>query len=829
MRYLNLARNSKSLFYVKQSDNVNQKFKLSVKLDDSWMIKSNSYWTYVINKEKKLPLQGWKIHLSVVVEEAQDLLNTVVPYLIEREISFKYIPNINAVIYRNSKYADRSESGKFITIYPQNIDEFATLLSDLKDLTKNFKEGPYILSDQAWQESNVYFRYGGFAPLYLEKNGEKVPAIYDEHRNLIEDQRVPYYRKPSFVKDPDIFKKNYFAEEEDFKPLLRYKIIGALHFSNAGGVYLGKKNGIKYVIKEGRKKAGLDANLLDGFSRVQREAKNLKLLINVPQVVNIRDEFTAWRHHYLVEDYIEGDTLEDILPEKFPFIKNEVNEANNYKEWVMSILLQLENTVSEIRKIGLAIGDLSLSNLLIDKDNKLHLIDLESAGLKNDSYVPGLTTVGFVSNNVKTFAEADRFALMRIAYYLFLPIEPVSDLTDDLHKQEDWIKQRFGQDVVKYLQHLKTNVHVENKKPLFIDHYLQVLDKDLQINTASEFRTKMCNGIINSLEYNSPTLFLGNNVEGITAYSFAYGISGLLDVVRQENKIPSQLSTWIRRHFGQLEKISEHTSQLGLMTGLCGISLELEKLEILDLADKIDQNVQINFDLKDQDISLESGLAGIGLYFKHKNKRDLVKEISDELKKRWKEINSLKDEDVGLLTGWGGVSLFFWEIGNRRFAQKILDNILTERISNENNLQVNDYSRGFLRVIPYLEDGVAGLALLLHKFMREDTELSLKYKNIYQKMIQSSYNYCTYQASVVSGLSGNLPVAVMQAKDGDPSLLEYTLDGLNNFLLKNDDGVFIPGRFGYKLELNYYYGSSGLLGMLELLKDGKKEFSWLPL
>ena len=97
--------------------------------------------------------------------------------------------------------------------------------------------------------------------------------------------------------------------------------------------------------------------------------------------------------------------------------------------------------------------------------------------------------------------------------------------------------------MVKYLQHLKTNVHIENKKPLFIDHYLQVPNKDLQINTASEFRIKICNGIINSLEYNSPTLFLGNNVEGITAYSFAYGISGLLDVVRQENKIPSQLST----------------------------------------------------------------------------------------------------------------------------------------------------------------------------------------------------------------------------------------------------------------------------------------------
>lgn len=79
----------------------------------------------------------------------------------------------------------------------------------------------------------------------------------------------------------------------------------------------------------------------------------------------------------------------------------------------------MKQIIGEVHSHGIAIGDLSLSNVLVTADNTVRLIDLENAGLVHQKYTPGLTTPGFVSAGAKTFKEADDFALMRLAYYLF--------------------------------------------------------------------------------------------------------------------------------------------------------------------------------------------------------------------------------------------------------------------------------------------------------------------------------------------------------------------------------------------------------------------------
>ncbi|MBT8876959.1 hypothetical protein BTH84_09625, partial [Lactobacillus delbrueckii subsp. bulgaricus] len=99
------------------------------------------------------------------------------PCLIKQKVSFKFQSSLEQYVESNSKYADRGESGKFITVYPRGEEEFACLLAELQKLTETFALGPYILSDQNWQESNVYFRYGGFKLLYLvNAAGERIPA-----------------------------------------------------------------------------------------------------------------------------------------------------------------------------------------------------------------------------------------------------------------------------------------------------------------------------------------------------------------------------------------------------------------------------------------------------------------------------------------------------------------------------------------------------------------------------------------------------------------------------------------------------------------------------
>ena len=63
---------------------------------------------YMLNKnEQNSPDQGWKIHITAVPTEAQEELYAVSKYLINNNISFKFIPTIDKLIDRNSK--NRSE------------------------------------------------------------------------------------------------------------------------------------------------------------------------------------------------------------------------------------------------------------------------------------------------------------------------------------------------------------------------------------------------------------------------------------------------------------------------------------------------------------------------------------------------------------------------------------------------------------------------------------------------------------------------------------------------------------------------------------------------
>lgn len=66
----------------------------------------------------RLPSQGWKIHVSSCLDNAEEILGAVWEYCIARNIAFKFICSLDMLFLRNSKYAHRGSSGKFITIFP---------------------------------------------------------------------------------------------------------------------------------------------------------------------------------------------------------------------------------------------------------------------------------------------------------------------------------------------------------------------------------------------------------------------------------------------------------------------------------------------------------------------------------------------------------------------------------------------------------------------------------------------------------------------------------------------------------------------------------------
>lgn len=304
MRYLRYVSHNEK-YYIPSTDKANESMLIAPDLPDLWSKKSDDHWTYCFKKNVTLPIQGWKIHVTTNINEAQHTLDLIAPFLIGQDIPFKYVSSIWELTLTNSKYGDRGSSGKFITVYPKDETQFIFLLDELDDLTKKIPKGPYILSDKRWKDGNIYFRYGAFVEMYVYDGAAKIPAIKDLSGKYIPDSRGPFYVIPTFIGEPkEIQNMDKEREEENiiYSPINDYKIKSALHFSNGGGVYLAEhlKSKKQVVLKEGRPGAGLDAQGRDAVKRIEHEIEMLKKLSGLDCIVEYYNTIKAWEHTFLV-------------------------------------------------------------------------------------------------------------------------------------------------------------------------------------------------------------------------------------------------------------------------------------------------------------------------------------------------------------------------------------------------------------------------------------------------------------------------------------------------------------------------------------------------
>ncbi|MDR0626924.1 MAG: hypothetical protein LBG11_06655, partial [Bifidobacteriaceae bacterium] len=262
-------------------------------------------------------------------------------------VSFKCVPTRSQLFQRNAKYAPREASGKFITIYPPDNPSFVSLLNCLDQRVGGY-EGPYILSDVRWGAGPVYFRYGGFSPMWTQDDrGQTVPAIRAPSGELVPDVRGASFTVPDFAEIPraiaPLVRERLNPTDDGLSLGLRpYSPSSALHFSNGGGVYLAvdEATGQRVVLKEGRKHAGLDSSLRDALTRVMHEYSMLKALASVERVVNPREVIHLGEHVFLAEDYLDGPTLDKWVAMNYPYYPGASLEA--YSESALSILHDME-------------------------------------------------------------------------------------------------------------------------------------------------------------------------------------------------------------------------------------------------------------------------------------------------------------------------------------------------------------------------------------------------------------------------------------------------------------------------------------------------------
>ncbi|WP_251943814.1 class III lanthionine synthetase LanKC [Staphylococcus sp. Marseille-Q5304] len=799
---------------------------------------SGAHWVSLSNHNQNLPEQGWKIHISTNLKTAKQTLDSVAELMFSENVSFKYVKSMHELILKDSKYGDRSSSGKFITIYPSSTDQFIDLLFKLKEKLSYLPKGPYILNDKRWYESNIYFRYGGFIPKTLYRNGEFLDAIEDLNGNLIEDQRKPFYSIPDFIEEPNQIKKMDIETGDDYKRtnLDDYSIKEALHFSNGGGVYLAshEKWG-EVILKEGRPYVASDLDDVDAFKRIHNEGETLKKLTTSQYPVKIYDDFVAWEHKFIVEEYIHGDSLTFWIVNNYPFSSSEKNEE--YVKSSIKMLNDLIKSIEEIHSHGIGFGDLQPANIMVTPEERVRLIDFETAGPVKGS-IASVMTPGFIGDPKMCKEQSDWFAVSRIAKQMFIPIGSVQDISHNLEKIHiKWIEKVFGLEALNIIKKIEKICNKHNSIPMkqLIDS-VEISVREFNLNLVKE---KLINSIKKDLK-SGESLIHGDIRQyemNSGKWNVLTGGFGVIMALKRANEWDEKLSYWIEN----IEDEFLMNLEDGLYTGKMGICNVLIETNYIEKAKKLVETIDIYS--KKHDISIASGLSGLGLgflsiYYEFKDEFYLnqCKQVAKLL-----ESNFIKNipiytfdydiVDKGLLTSWAGASLFMTSLykvtGEKKWlviSKKMLERELNNTLFDEDGLLQTDDD---FRVLPYLSSGGSGLAIPIIAI--QNIENSNEWIQELKGIAKIAHSKTFYNAGLFQGSTGILAIShlldnYLNRKD----LVNASLFTLNLFLIETDDCLYVPGDSCFRVSSDIMSGAAGLLTVIQDIISGS-HFSWVPL
>lgn len=833
---------------------------------EQWGVRSDGHWTYVNCLMYSFPPQGWKIHITSTIYDAQNVLYDVAEYLFVKSISFKYLSSRTCFIQANGKYADRLESGKFITIYPSSEHIFIQLLKDLKTIVCKYDDGPYILTDKQWQNSNVFFRYGALKPRF--SNEKNVPVIVTPQGDLIPDKELPLYSLPSFVDEPIYVKENnYFIEYSNGK-LTDYQIDSAVHFSNNGGVYLASRNGKKYILKEGRKNVGVsDRSCLDAFHRIKHEYQILRSLSPLSDVVNAVDCFDVWNHAFLVENFFEGRDLQQYIAMEFPFdgCSARTDCSDSYWRGCKEIATKLESAIAKMHGIGFAVGDLSLSNVLINDSLEIKLIDFEAAKKLSQDFQVDIATPGFTNDAVCNYEQQDWYAFAVIVHRLFVPICPLYYLALSLLFCQDYMVQKhFGNEAVSFLRSVRSRML--GLTPLlshgpFIDKALQACDKLLDPENIETFMRLLYKGIVSGLDLRGEYPVKGDiSMYGdeMSKYSIGSGFAGVSLALLKSSCLEN--SEWFyaiarEKYISVLRKLKDGMSfRAGLFNGTVGVAMAAYEVFSCEECHKMLSYIgisHIDYLAGIDDYSLYSGLSGIGMALlslgasRNSHEEKMLSYILSKVYERCdcgltsQDMLSSK-ADFTLMKGWLGAGLFLWKASLcrkddalRSRAESIFRLTLTHLANADNKerpMYYVDHLKNKPRTMPYLDCGTSGVALAFIEVYKDGNE-SMEFLNeeFLRRLSQGSDMVCTFNGGLFGGYAGLLPAAIALRDLGiDDELWERIIDGLNLYLMKNNGNIVFPGLYGYKCSMDLGTGSAGVLLALSDSGRSGEWGSWMP-
>ncbi|GAA4074334.1 class III lanthionine synthetase LanKC [Actinomadura miaoliensis] len=780
-------------------------------LPDGWRQVPGDEWTVYVPPVQRAPFQGWKVHVSGCAESADKVLDHVWDYCVANGIEFKHLRGPAALRMRNAKYAPRGASGKLVTIYPAGDEELERVLTELGERVAGLP-GPYILSDLRIGDGPLYVRYGGFAERRcLDERGQLVPAMETPAGELVPDRREPVFRVPEWVTPPRCLEPHLAARAATTTADLPYRIDRALHFSNGGGVYAATdtRTGETVVLKEARPYAGLAADGADAVERLARERETLRLLEGIEGVPRARDHFTLGEHHFLVQDFVEGRTLNTFFAERHPMLDPDPDPGRvaAYTAWALRVYEGVERVVHAMHERGVVFNDLHMFNVMVRPDDSVALIDFEVAAPAADNARQTLANPAFLAPPDRRGADVDRYSLACLRLALFAPMTTLFVLDRgkarqlaDLIAEYFPVPREFLDEAVEEITRGTTPV-----LPSFSP------DPPGWRRAREELRRAI---VASATPGRADRLFPGDVEQfGGAALGIAHGAAGVLYALEQTgaDRFP-EYEEWLAARASDPPR----GTGLGLFDGLQGVAYVLAGLGHVDAALAAAAHcLEEKWERLGTD--LYGGLPGYALVLDHLadvTGEDALREPAARAAEIVAGRSAATDHSPrpGLLYGGAGEALMFVRRYERTGDPACLDHAaaalrrdLDACATDRNGALHVDQEH---RVLPYLGRGSVGIGLVIDEYLavRPDDERFTEARAAIRVAAASRY-YA--QPSLFSGRAGMLFYLARHDRH-DPLVARHVRD-LAWHALPYGGGLAMPGEHMYRLSMDLATGTAGVL------------------
>ena len=792
----------------------------------------------------ELPRQGWKIHVSATYANAIQVLEIVSKVLVKNQIAFKVIRSRTIYLLTSQKAFSRVQYGKFITIYPKDQTQFLALIDLLHPLLERF-DGPEILTDRRYKNSKViHYRYGGFIPeMQYDSLGNAKFLIEDGRGEMVEDERKPYFVMPVGIENP--VEQTMQTESDGSSRLFdEYNIEKAIRFTNSGGVYLAteKKTLKKVVVKEARPFTQMTKEGVDSIQLREKESELLKACQGSPFVPQLIDSFYDSGHFFLIEEYIEGQTLFSYALHHNAFLKVEQSEpVRTYIRTIIEIVSKLLDFILYLRGKGYEMRDLTLDNIMLTHSGEVKVIDMEGCRLLNSNdVITGKNS--YIMDHVQEDADLCELGLLlfscmfvnkdtligfnkRIIPLMLGHLNTLYSLPEelcDLISVLVYSTREARQKVPELIRRLKTGA-VET---------ITLLSQSPVKRIENTLLESIARGIINTHNKVNGSIFpytplLSNDL------NLSCGLAGII----------SNLYRLGHAEFCEefIECCRTHTSHLpaGLFVGWGGCIWTLVEIGDLSLAEEL-YGKHCRTPNEMNDYSLFSGLSGkivlAAKLYLATNKASYIEDAKATAFAVIKSYEQEKNENIGLKHGNTGIALAMLILYHATHETKFLEygkNLLDEDLKycvEETTVIGFPAKKNGKTLYPYFMEGTCGILSVLLRYM----PLCDEYRSVAYKFAKGLHYGFSVSASLFDGMAGiGNTLYDCAIYLNDEIFYRWAWEAAQFCLAHRipfEDGTIVfPDSYCQKISVDYGYGSMGILSFLDRISKEEKTNFAIPL